>query len=269
MTTTVALKAGPILAILPRADHPSPSFGGFVFCRDATPPQTAGVYIFTRRIGDVLYPAFIGEDEDVAVAIETFRSQQPSADIDGCFWMVRPQPRQRTHIARDLVGKYHPPLNIEHRKGPAAPAIAALIPDRYAAADASASPPLPADSIVATEQELGRLVQAFYAAARADPVIGPVFNRSVSDWDAHAAKVQDFWSRTILGTKRYDGMPFTPHLFLGLKPEHFDSWVALFKATATEVLRPEAAAFAIGKVEHMSRCFQTGLFLPPIEAKAG
>ena len=128
---------------------------------------------------------------------------------------------------------------------------------------------MPAESIVATERELAQLVQAFYTAVRADAVVGPVFNRSVSDWDLHAAKVQDFWSRAVLGTKRYNGMPFTPHLFLGLKPEHFDRWVALFKATATEVLRPEAAAFAIGKVEHMSRCFQTGLFLPQIEAKAG
>jgi hypothetical protein len=38
------------------------------------------------------------------------------------------------------------------------------------------------------------------------------------------------------------------------------------QTTATAMLRPEAAAFAVGKVDNMARCFQTGLFLPPIEA---
>jgi truncated hemoglobin YjbI len=55
------------------------------------------------------------------------------------------------------------------------------------------------------------------------------------------------------------------HLSLGLTPAHFERWVALFRTSATAVLQPEAAAYAIGKVEHMSTCFQTGLFLPPIE----
>jgi truncated hemoglobin YjbI len=78
------------------------------------------------------------------------------------------------------------------------------------------------------------------------------------------AHVQDFWSRTILGTERYTGNPFSPHirLALALAPAHFDRWIELFKATATRVLQPVAAQRAIAKVEHMNACFQSGLFLP-------
>jgi truncated hemoglobin YjbI len=72
------------------------------------------------------------------------------------------------------------------------------------------------------------------------------------------------WSRTLLGTTRYKGNPFTPHLTHHLKPEYFDRWIKMFKSTAQSVLRPVAAQRAIAKVEHMSTCFQAGLFLPAL-----
>jgi truncated hemoglobin YjbI len=259
---------GPTSGVLPVAGNPAPIFAGFPFTSGGTPPQAPGVFVLTRRIGERLYPAFVGEAEDIAAAIADLRRRDPAAAAtDGLFWMPRAQPRQRTHIARDLIGKFHPPLNVEHRKAPAAPELAALIPDRGEVERASNAPP-PIAGIAATEEELDRLVDVFYAAAKADPLIGPVFNSTVHDWDRHARTVANFWSRSLLGTTRYNGHPFTSHLSLGLTPEHFERWVALFRTSATAVLRPEAAAYAIGKVEHMSTCFQTGLFLPPIEKHA-
>lgn len=261
-------RTGPTLAILPGADDAAPVFAGFSFAGGETPPHAPGLFILTRRIGDRLCPALVGEAENIAAAIIDLRATDPAtADAaDGLFWMERRQPRQRIHIARELIGKYHPPLNTEHRKAPAAPELAALIPDRVDAAHASGSAPPPIGGISATEEDLNRLVEVFYAAAKTDPLIGPVFNGTVSDWQAHARTVANFWSRSMLGTTRYNGHPFTAHISLGLKSEHFDRWVALFRTSANAVLQPDAAAFAISKVEHMSQCFQTGLFLPPIAA---
>jgi hemoglobin len=48
-----------------------------------------------------------------------------------------------------------------------------------------------------------------------------VFNRTVHDWDAYARKVVELWSCGMLGTTRYHGQPFSAHLSLGLRPEHF------------------------------------------------
>jgi truncated hemoglobin YjbI len=66
----------------------------------------------------------------------------------------------------------------------------------------------------------------------------------------------------LLGTTRYRSSPFTPHLSLNLKPEFFDRWIELFKSAAVAHLPPVAARAAIAKVEHMSVCFQAGLFPP-------
>ena len=43
------------------------------------------------------------------------------------------------------------------------------------------------------EAAIERVVRAFYAAARGDPLLGPVFGR-VADWEPHIARVCAFWS---------------------------------------------------------------------------
>ena len=102
-------------------------------------------------------------------------------------------------------------------------------------------------------------MRAFYAAAREDPLLGPVVAGAIADWDHHYEVVHNFWSRALIGTTRYSGFPFTAHIPLKLKPEHFERWLELFRATARDALPPDAARLAILKVEHMSICFQAGL----------
>ena len=175
MPAPSAPRTGPTHAILPPAVDPEPHFAGFAFVTGATPPHQPGIFVLTRQIGTLLYPALINEAEDLAVALEDFRNRDPTAaqEVDGQFWLLRTQPRQRAYIARDLIGKFHPPLNTEHRKAPAAPEIAAFIPDRTQIPQTADTPPSPVGRIPATEEELSRLVAAFYTAAKADPLIGP------------------------------------------------------------------------------------------------
>ena len=61
-----------------------------------------------------------------------------------------------------------------------------------------------------TEEEISRLVHHFYASARADATLGPIFDEHVSDWDGNLAKMVDFWSSAPRGTARY---PATRALF--------------------------------------------------------
>ncbi len=175
--------------------------------------------------------------------------------------MLRDNERMRGHILRELVGKYDPPLNVEYRKGRAAPEIAALVADRGQHLSPGEAE-FGAATVEVSEAEIRAMVRGFYDEGLQDPLIGPVFKRSVADWDQHFDAAQDFWSRTLLGTTRYHGSPFTPHLSLNLKPEFFERWIALFKSAATTHLPPAAARAAIAKVEHMSVCFQAGLFPP-------
>jgi truncated hemoglobin YjbI len=254
----MAQKVGPIL---PRVDADEFKLAGFVFAEGA-PPASAGLFALTRRLGDFFYPLVIGEAADMAAALEKLRRDEPALAnglADGAYWMARENSRQRDHILRDLVGKYDPPLNVAYRKGRAAPEIAALAPDR-AEGLVKGEAEHGGEPVEASEAELHALVRAFYGEAMQDPLIGPVFSRNVADWDHHFQIVQDFWSRALLGTTRYAGSPFTPHLSMGLKPEFFERWIALFRSAAETHLKPPAARAAIARVEHMSVCFQAGLF---------
>ena len=67
------------------------------------------------------------------------------------------------------------------------------------------------------------------------------------------------FGRALLDTARYSGFPFTAHIALNFKPQHFDRRQKIFRATAKKTLPPEAARRAILKVESMSKCFQAGL----------
>lgn len=84
-----------------------------------------------------------------------------------------------------------------------------------------------------TEEEVSTLVHAFYGRVREDAVLGPIFNRHVSDWDHHLAKLVDFWSAILLRTGRFTGAPMPKHAALpGLTAELFQHWLALFRETA-------------------------------------
>jgi truncated hemoglobin YjbI len=260
-----ARRAGPIL---PRADATAVAFAGFAF-RPGEPPAAPGLFALTRRIGEFLYPVLFAEAEDMAAELSRLREAEPviaGGLADGCFWSARDNARQRKHVLRDLVGKYDPPLNEDFRMGRAAPEISALVPDRaknLPVGEAEHG----AQAVEAGEDEIKAMVRAFYSEAMEDPLIGPLFKSHVSDWEHHFEIVQNFWSRSLLGTARYTGSPFTPHLAMNLKPEFFDRWVALFKKNAEANLKPAAARVAIARVEHMSVCFQAGLFPPKIPHK--
>jgi truncated hemoglobin YjbI len=112
------------------------------------------------------------------------------------------------------------------------------------------------------ETMIRTLVHAFYAKVRADDVLGPVFARAIGeDWDAHLAKMCDFWSSVMLSTGRYHGNPMGAHLKLaGLTPAHFQRWLALFGETAAQVCDEEAAALFIARARTIARSLQLGLF---------
>lgn len=258
----------PSVWTLPPVGARKASFGGYVFTVAEAAPERPGLFVVTKRIGDLLYPIHMGEAEDMAAALAAFRAAHPQEArlADGLFILEQAGVRLRAHTLRDIVGRYDPPLNVEHRKAPAAPEIAALVADRAEGLAGAAEHP--GAELRVSEDDLMRLVKEFYASASADPVLGPVFARAIPDWESHYQIVQNFWSRSLLGTSRYSGMPFAAHIPLQLRPEYFTRWVALFKQTANRVLEPVAAARAIAKVEHMSTCFQAGLFPPELQGDA-
>ncbi|GKS68092.1 hemoglobin [Nitrosomonas sp. PY1] len=87
-----------------------------------------------------------------------------------------------------------------------------------------------------TEEEVAALVHHFYAKARKDPDLGPIFESHVIDWDAHFVQMTNFWSAQLRGTSRFRGAPMPKHIALpDLNAELFERWLQLFRETTEEL----------------------------------
>ena len=105
---------------------------------------------------------------------------------------------------------------------------------------------------------LDALVAAFYGDAQHDPVLGPVFGKHVHDWTSHLATVADFWSTQTGGPPLYRG-GMGRHIRLGLRPEHFAGWLALWEKTVRRLFATDLAdelmviaRFIAGRLEEMA-----------------
>ncbi len=110
-----------------------------------------------------------------------------------------------------------------------------------------------------TEAMIEDLVRTFYGRARLDPLIGPIFQAHVSDWEAHIAKISAFWSSVALLTGRYHGQPMAAHLPLPIDTPEFDRWLELFAATARELCPPAAAAHFLERAHRIADSLEMGV----------
>ena len=96
------------------------------------------------------------------------------------------------------------------------------------------------------EERLRRVLWAFYARATADSLLGPVFTQKIGPfprggWPLHIARLEGFWRAVTGGPGAYRGQPGPAHAGLGIGPEHFGRWLALWEMTLrAELNAPEA-----------------------------
>ena len=105
------------------------------------------------------------------------------------------------------------------------------------------------------------LVNQFYYQVRTDELIGPIFNAKIGDsnWPAHLSKMHGFWNTVLFGAVEYRGNPFSHHVRLGIKKEHFDRWISLFEKTVRDLFSGEKANEAILRAKKMRLMFETKL----------
>jgi hemoglobin len=113
------------------------------------------------------------------------------------------------------------------------------------------------------EPAITNLVARFYGKARRDPMIGPLFEDAVDDWDEHLAKLSDFWSSVMLTSGRYKGNPMAAHIKHPIKPEFFDRWLEIWHETAAEIFPEDAAAQFGIKAENIAASLKLALFYRP------
>jgi len=122
----------------------------------------------------------------------------------------------------------------------------------------------PTESAPPTEDEIGRLVDAFYGKVRADAELGPVFDRAVSDWGPHLETMRKFWSSVMLTSGRYKGNPVAVHHRVqGIELKLFDRWLALFDETCREMFDDNLTAAFNEKAQRIAESLKLALFYRP------
>lgn len=109
------------------------------------------------------------------------------------------------------------------------------------------------------EAMIERLVYGFYERVRADPLIGPVFNDRIHDWEPHLEQMRLFWSSVALMSGAYHGRPMPKHLPLPVDARHFDCWLELFGATARDLCPPAAADHFIERARRIAESLELGI----------
>src|SRR5690348_9354497 len=109
------------------------------------------------------------------------------------------------------------------------------------------------------EPMIERLVRAFYDRARLDPLIGPVFESKVHDWEGHIAGMCAFWSSVTLMSGRYHGQPMVAHLPLPIDTPHFDRWLEIFAETARDVCPHQAATHFLDRAHRIANSLELGI----------
>ena len=117
-----------------------------------------------------------------------------------------------------------------------------------------------ADCVI-TEEDIARLVPAFYARVRNDALLGPIFNGAVDDWPRHLEKLKAFWSSVMLTSGRYKGNPMAAHVKHEphMQREAFARWLELWQQTSEELLSPEAAAAFQDRAGRIAESLQLGV----------
>ena len=109
------------------------------------------------------------------------------------------------------------------------------------------------------ERLIDKLLRAFYVRVRLDPLIGPIFNARIHDWETHLVRIGDFWSAVMLRTGRYQGQPMRLHLPLPIDATHFDRWLELFETTARELCSAELAEQFVQRARTIGRSLEMGV----------
>ena len=82
------------------------------------------------------------------------------------------------------------------------------------------------------------------------------------DWDDHKRILVSFWSSVTLGTQTYRGSPMSVHRQqAGIRGEHFDRWLGLWRETVRELFEEAPAARIIGNAERIGGSLRMGLGL--------
>jgi hemoglobin len=114
------------------------------------------------------------------------------------------------------------------------------------------------------------LVSKFYEKVRKDDILGPFFNETIKDWDAHLDHLTTFWESSLFLKTKYSGNPIEAHAKVdanhnySITELHFGLWLNLWFQTIDELFEGDYAENAKRRARKMG----TFLYLKIFEARS-
>ncbi|MEO1032483.1 MAG: group III truncated hemoglobin [Bacteroidota bacterium] len=124
-------------------------------------------------------------------------------------------------------------------------------------------------SDIKSRADVFKLVSNFYAKIRKDATLGPFFNTTIKDWDAHLEHLTTFWESSLFLKTKYYGDPLEAHVKVDaahnntITELHFGLWLNLWYQTIDELFEGDYAENAKRRARKMS----TFLYLKIFEAR--
>jgi hemoglobin len=124
-----------------------------------------------------------------------------------------------------------------------------------------------------TRADIFLLVSQFYKKVRADKILGPFFNETIKDWEAHLELLTTFWETSLFMTRKldhkYHGNPLEAHVKVDkqfnytIDNIHFGIWLNLWYQTIDELFEGDYADNAKRRARKMG----TFMYLKIFEAR--
>lgn len=123
---------------------------------------------------------------------------------------------------------------------------------------------------IETREDIFKLVTTFYVKVRAHDILGPIFNKIITDWDHHLDHLTTFWESSLFVgrklEKRYIGNPLTAHIKVDeafdntITELHFGYWLNLWVGTIDELFEGEVAENAKRRARKMGTFMYLNIF---------
>jgi len=119
---------------------------------------------------------------------------------------------------------------------------------------------------IKTREDIFLLVSKFYTKVRKDEKLGPFFNETIKDWEAHLEHLTTFWESSLFLKTKFHGNPLEAHNKVdaafnnSITELHFGIWLNLWYQTIDELFEGDYAGNAKRRARKMGTFMYMNIF---------
>ncbi|WP_318527366.1 group III truncated hemoglobin [Rasiella rasia] len=119
---------------------------------------------------------------------------------------------------------------------------------------------------ITTREDVYLLVSTFYGKVQNNELLGPIFNRAITDWDTHFEHLTDFWETNLFFKRKFKGNPIQKHVEVdtaeghSINELHFGVWLNMWFETVDDLFVGELAQIAKNRARNMGTFIHLQIF---------